>query len=92
MHLVGFIIRVYRDARSPEREIRQGVTDLYILLMCDVVLYPTFCVLRISILVYANEKYYGGSEVRKESRDPMLHFFCFLVISLTFTLLTWRIW
>jgi len=56
MHLVGFIIRIYHDARSPEREIRQDITEFYILWMCDVVLYPTFCILRSSILVTANEK------------------------------------
>ena len=56
MHLVGFIIRIYRDAGSAEREIRRGITEFHILWTCDVVLYPTFCVLRISILVTANEK------------------------------------
>ena len=28
VHLVGFIIRIYHDARSPERQIQQGSTDV----------------------------------------------------------------
>jgi len=30
VHLVGFIIRIYHDARSPERQILQPVFSLYV--------------------------------------------------------------
>ena len=29
MHLVGFIIRIYRDARSPERQIQETLELLH---------------------------------------------------------------
>ena len=29
MHLVGFIIRIYHDARSPERQVQNSVTELF---------------------------------------------------------------
>jgi hypothetical protein len=56
--------------------IRQGITEFYIVMKCDVIMYPTFCVLKISILVTASEKMgevfknYRGPEVRKEARGP----------------------
>ena len=34
MHLVGFILRIYHDARSPERQIHAYLTELHILELC----------------------------------------------------------
>ena len=64
--------------------IRQGITEFYIVLLCDVIMYPTFCVLKISILVTANEKIgevlnnYRGLEVRKGARGPYVAYDLFL--------------
>jgi len=40
VHLVGFIIRIYHDARSSECQIPQGLTDCHILSACALCLKP----------------------------------------------------
>jgi len=47
MLLVGFIIRIYHDARSPERQIRKGKSAHYITirLYTRVLLYFCYCIL-----------------------------------------------
>ena len=54
MHLVGFIIRIYRDARSPERQIKKYVHLKYMkysrVLADNLYLYCH--VLEISVYVY----------------------------------------